>query len=110
MCPPAPPVSAPVRQPVDVSPSSVAPLGISSAPFVAPSVALMRILIRTSKWAVWARRFGALALPLAAIPVLLHRLHIITSDNFIDVEAVALGIALWPRLCDCRLRPPLVHW
>ncbi len=33
----------------------------------------MRILVRTSKWAIWARRFGALALPLAAIPVLLHR-------------------------------------
>ena len=59
----------------------------------------MRILIRTSKWAVWARRFGALALPLAAIPVLLHRLHIITSDNFIDVEAVALGIALLALVC-----------
>jgi hypothetical protein len=33
----------------------------------------MRILIRTSKWAIWARRFGSLALPLAAIPVLMHR-------------------------------------
>jgi uncharacterized protein DUF1499 len=53
----------------------------------------MRILIRTSRWAVWARRFGALALPLAAIPILLHRAHVITDQNFIDVEVVALAIA-----------------
>ena len=43
---------------------------------------LMRILIRTSKWAVWARRFGALALPLALIPVLLHRGRLITQREF----------------------------
>jgi hypothetical protein len=53
----------------------------------------MRILIRTSKWAIWARRIGALALPLALIPVLLHRGHIITSDNFLTIEAIALGLA-----------------
>lgn len=53
----------------------------------------MRILVRTSKWAVWARRFGALALPLAAIPVLLHRGHLITSDNFIAIETVAMALA-----------------
>ncbi|MBL8596582.1 MAG: DUF1499 domain-containing protein [Devosia sp.] len=53
----------------------------------------MRILVRTSKWAVWARRFGALALPLAAIPVLLHRGHLITSDNFIATETVAMALA-----------------
>jgi len=56
-------------------------------------LALMRILIRTSRWAVWARRFGALALPLAVLPVLLHRGHVITSDNFVAVEAVALILA-----------------
>ena len=54
----------------------------------------MRILIRTSKWAVWARRFGALALPVAAIPVLLHRGHLITSDNFLAVETAAMIIAV----------------
>ncbi len=53
----------------------------------------MRILVRTSKWAVWARRVGALALPLAAIPVLLHRAHIVTSDQFLIIEAIALGLA-----------------
>jgi hypothetical protein len=54
----------------------------------------MRILIRTSKWAIWARRVGALALPLAFIPVLLHRARFITSDNFIVIEAIALGLAV----------------
>ena len=54
----------------------------------------MRILVRTSKWAVWARRFGALALPLAAIPVLLHRGHLITSDSFLAVETVAIAVAV----------------
>jgi hypothetical protein len=53
----------------------------------------MRILIRTSKWAVWSRRIGALALPLAAIAVLLHREHVITSENFIIIEEVALALA-----------------
>jgi hypothetical protein len=53
----------------------------------------MRILVRTSKWAVWARRFGALALPLAAIPVLLHRAHLITSENFLAIEAAAMAFA-----------------
>ncbi len=53
----------------------------------------MRILIRTSKWAIWARRFGALALPLVGIPVLLHRAHAITSDNFLVIEAIAMGLA-----------------
>lgn len=53
----------------------------------------MRILVRTSKWAIWSRRVGALALPLAAIPVLLHRARILTSDNFLVVEAVALALA-----------------
>jgi hypothetical protein len=54
----------------------------------------MRILVRTSKWAIWARRFGALALPLAAIPVLLHRERFVTSDTFEIIEAVALTIAI----------------
>jgi hypothetical protein len=53
----------------------------------------MRILVRTSKWAIWARRFGALALPLAGLPVLLHREQWITSDNFQIIEAVALSLA-----------------
>jgi len=54
----------------------------------------MRILIRTSKWAIWARRVGALALPLAVIALLLHRGHIITSENFMVIEGIALVLAV----------------
>lgn len=53
----------------------------------------MRILIRTSKWAIWARRFGSLALPLTIIPVLLHREQLVTSADFAVIEAVAAGVA-----------------
>lgn len=53
----------------------------------------MRILIRTSKWAIWARRFGSLALPLTIIPVFLHREQMITSSDFAVIEAVAAGVA-----------------
>ena len=54
----------------------------------------MRILIRTSKWAIWARRLGSFALPLAIIPVFLHRERIISSDDFHIIELVAAGFAL----------------
>lgn len=53
----------------------------------------MRILIRTSKWAIWARRFGSLALPLAVVPVLMHRERLITSTDFHITEAIAMGVA-----------------
>jgi hypothetical protein len=53
----------------------------------------MRILIRTTKWAIWARRFGSLALPLTIVPVLLHREQMISSTDFAVVESVAAGIA-----------------
>lgn len=53
----------------------------------------MRILIRTSKWAIWARRFGALALPLAFLPILLHREKFVTSDQFAVIEVIAMGLA-----------------
>lgn len=59
----------------------------------------MRILIRTSKWAVWARRFGALALPLALLAVVFHRERFITGDNFLAVEAVAMGLAVLAIFC-----------
>jgi hypothetical protein len=54
----------------------------------------LRILVRTSKWAIWARRLGSFALPLAVIPVFLHRARLIESDVFELVEAVAVGFAL----------------
>jgi hypothetical protein len=53
----------------------------------------MRILIRTSKWAIWARRFGSLALPLTIVPVLLHREQMISSSDFLIVELFAAGVA-----------------
>jgi hypothetical protein len=53
----------------------------------------MRILIRTSKWAIWSRRFGSLALPLMVLPVFLHRERLISSTDFFIVEAVAMLVA-----------------
>lgn len=53
----------------------------------------MRILIRTSKWAIWARRFGSLALPLAVIPVFMHRERFMSSADFTTVEIVAVAVA-----------------
>ncbi len=53
----------------------------------------MRILIRTSKWAIWARRFASLAVPLAVIPVFLHRERLITSTDFNIIEIVAMTVA-----------------
>lgn len=54
----------------------------------------MRILIRTSKWAIWARRLGSFALPVAIIPIFLHRERMISSDDFHLIELVAAGFAL----------------
>ncbi len=54
----------------------------------------MRILIRTSKWAIWARRFGSFALPLMVIPVWMHRNQMLPSETFQTILAVAVGSAL----------------
>lgn len=51
----------------------------------------MRILIRTSRTAIWARRLGSIAVPLVIISVLLHRFRLITSDIF-TVAALAAGL------------------
>lgn len=53
----------------------------------------MRILIRTSKWAIQARRLGSLAIPLTVIPVLLHREHFIASDIFLIAALLAALVA-----------------
>lgn len=53
----------------------------------------MRILIRTSKWAVWARRLGSLAVPLAIVPVLMHRQQILDSSLFLVVALFACAVA-----------------
>jgi len=70
------------------------PAAVATAASAAGRQPLMRILIRTSKWAIWARRVGALALPLAVIALLLHRGHIITSENFMVIEGIALVLAV----------------
>jgi hypothetical protein len=51
----------------------------------------VRILIRTSRWAIWARRLGSVAVPLVIISVLLHRFRLVTSDLFL-VAAMAAGL------------------
>lgn len=53
----------------------------------------MRILIRTSKWAIWARRFGRLAVPLVVLPLLLHHLGAIDSPSFFAAALAAAAIA-----------------
>ena len=54
----------------------------------------MRILIRTSKWAIWARRLGSLAVPMTLLPVLMHREQLISSSDFAVIGAVAAGLAV----------------
>ncbi|HEY8595577.1 MAG TPA: DUF1499 domain-containing protein [Devosiaceae bacterium] len=53
----------------------------------------MRIVIRTSRWAKWAQRFGVLAFPIAIGAVFAHRALLLTSEHFLFVEtgAMALG-------------------
>lgn len=53
----------------------------------------MRILIRTSKWAILARRLGSLAVPLTVIPVLMHREGFIDSALFLVVALFACAVA-----------------
>ena len=45
----------------------------------------MRILIKTSKTAIWARRLGSLALPLLVLPVIMHRERLLDSAAFLVV-------------------------
>lgn len=54
----------------------------------------MRILIRTSKWAILARRLGTLSIPLAVISVLLHREGLLPSMAFSVLAGLTLVIAL----------------
>src|SRR5690606_28515339 len=55
--------------------------------------ASVRIKIRTSKWAIWARRLGSLAVPLVVIPVLMHRERLMDSGAFQFVALFAAVIA-----------------
>ena len=53
----------------------------------------MRVLIKTSKWAIWARRFGRLAVPLVVLPLLLHHLGAIDSPSFFAAALAAAAVA-----------------
>jgi hypothetical protein len=54
----------------------------------------VRILIRTSKWAVLARRLGGLAVPLTLVPVIMHRERFLDSGLFLVVALFACAIAV----------------
>jgi len=54
----------------------------------------MRILLRTSRWAIWARRLGSFALPLTVIPIIMHRSQTMSSDQFEKVGIFAVLVAL----------------
>lgn len=53
----------------------------------------MRILIRTSKWAILARRLGGLAIPLTVVPVIMHRQRFLDSGIFLVLAAFACAVA-----------------
>ncbi|MCW5722716.1 MAG: DUF1499 domain-containing protein [Devosia sp.] len=53
----------------------------------------MRILIRVSKAAIWARRLGSLALPLVVLPVILHHLGYLDSPAFFLAALLAGGVS-----------------
>jgi hypothetical protein len=54
----------------------------------------LRILIRTSKSAIWARRLGSVAVPLVVISVLLHRFRLVGGELFLAAAALAGLVAL----------------
>jgi hypothetical protein len=54
----------------------------------------VRILIRTSKWAIWARRLASLVLPLVVITLALHWQRLIPSDVFLVAAGVVGAIAV----------------
>jgi len=67
----------------------------------------MRILVRTSKLAIWSRRLAIFALPLAIFPVWMHRNQLLNSQTFqlllllaiiLAILAVLTGIAAYFRL------------
>jgi hypothetical protein len=53
----------------------------------------LRILIRTSKTAIWARRLGSLAVPLVVLSVLMHRFALMSTGVFQIIAAIAASVA-----------------
>jgi hypothetical protein len=58
----------------------------------------VRILIRTSKWAILARRLGGLAVPLTVVPVIMHRERFLDSGIFLVVALFAGAVATFAVL------------
>lgn len=54
----------------------------------------MRIIIRTSRLAIWSRRLGSFAIPLGVFPIFMHRAGTISSETFSLIETLAMSIAL----------------
>lgn len=54
----------------------------------------MRVIVRTSRWAIWARRLGVLALIVAVVPIYFHRRGATSTDTFLLIEAGAMALAL----------------
>ncbi len=54
----------------------------------------MRIPIRTSRWAIWARRLASLALPFEIIPIFMHRERMVAGDTFTLLFGIGLVLAL----------------
>jgi type IV secretory pathway VirB2 component (pilin) len=53
----------------------------------------MRIVIRTSRTAIWARRLSSVALPLLILPVIMHRERLLDSAAFLPVILFAGAVA-----------------
>jgi len=54
----------------------------------------MRNFTRTSKLAIWSRRFGSFSLPIAIIPVWMHRNQLLNSETFQILLMSAIALAL----------------
>lgn len=53
----------------------------------------MRIIIKTSKWAIWSRRLGGFAVPLLVVPVIMHREAMLGTNDFEALLALGTAIA-----------------
>jgi len=53
----------------------------------------MRILIRTSKIATWARRLGSFVLPLMVLSILMHRGQMVATETFHLILVLSFGLA-----------------
>ncbi|GHA30113.1 hypothetical protein GCM10007989_27240 [Devosia pacifica] len=69
----------------------------------------MRILIRTSRSAIWSRRLASLALPLLIIPIILHRSDLIETTTFHTTEILGFLVALSALLLSLLALARLWH-